>query len=115
MLHSNPRSDGCPPRGSRTLPTSPWRHREARWCGPRLQRSGIDQADTLSQWLNAFVKNMPAWLISLLFHVLLLTVLGLLTQPPEKGPYIALSMRVSHTVRDGGYARLAGLTRCIRV
>ena len=50
---------------------------------------------------------MPAWLISLLFHILLLTVLGLLTQPPEKGPYITLSMRVSQAVRDGGYTRLA--------
>jgi hypothetical protein len=70
-------------------------------------RPSVDQADTLSQWLNTFLKNLPAWLISLLFHILLLTVLGLLTQPSEKGPYITLSMRVSQTVRDGGYAQLA--------
>lgn len=69
-------------------------------------RPDIPRADTPAGWLQALLKNMPAWLISLLFHMLLLTLLGLLTQPPEQGPYITLSMRLSPVVREGGYARL---------
>ncbi len=68
-------------------------------------RTEDDAADAVSHWFNAFVKNMPAWLISLLFHVLLLMFLGLFTQPPPDGPFITLSMRVSQSVRDGGYAQ----------
>jgi hypothetical protein len=88
-------------------PLAPPRSEVPRRVSPR---PGIGQSDTLSQWLNAFVKNMPAWLISLLFHVLLLTVLGLLTQPREKGPYITLSMRVNQSVREGGHTRFADST-----
>jgi hypothetical protein len=58
------------------------------------------------RWLHAFLKNMPAWLISLLFHVILLTVLGLLTEPAEDGPYITLSTRVHAVVREGGTTQI---------
>jgi hypothetical protein len=49
---------------------------------------------------------MPAWLISLLFHIVLLVVLGLLTAEPSDGPYITLSTRISRVVREGGDTRL---------
>ncbi len=68
---------------------------------------GRDAADRRSHWLDALLKNMPAWLVSLLFHILLLTILGLLTKPPVQGPYITLSMRVSPVTRDGGFVHLA--------
>ncbi len=61
---------------------------------------------TRINWLHAFLRNMPAWLISLLFHVILLTILGLLTEPEEDGPYITLSTRVHALVRDGGTTRI---------
>ncbi|MHB0957745.1 MAG: prenyltransferase/squalene oxidase repeat-containing protein [Pirellulaceae bacterium] len=61
-------------------------------------------------WLHAFFKNMPAWLISLLFHVVLLTILGLLTEPAEDGPYITLSTRVHAPVREGGYTQVVSPT-----
>lgn len=48
-------------------------------------------------------QDMPAWLVSLLFHVILLILLGLLTyeDKPEL-PFITLSTRVSRVVREGG-------------
>ena len=49
---------------------------------------------------------MPAWLVSLLFHVVLLIVLGLLTRGENGGPYITLSSRVSRVVREGGDIRV---------
>ncbi len=49
---------------------------------------------------------MPAWLVSLIFHIILLTVLGLMTAGEEDGPYITLSARVSPTVQEGGDTRI---------
>ena len=60
----------------------------------------------VSNWLHSLLKNMPAWLISLLFHVILLTILGLLTSDENGGPFITLSSRVSRVVREGGDTRI---------
>jgi hypothetical protein len=49
---------------------------------------------------------MPAWLISLIFHIILLTVLGLITDAEEEGQFITLSTRVSTSVRAGGDTRI---------
>ncbi|MHB8974269.1 MAG: prenyltransferase/squalene oxidase repeat-containing protein [Pirellulaceae bacterium] len=57
-------------------------------------------------WLQAFLKNMPAWLISLLFHIVLLMILGLLTEPEDDGPRITLSTRVHRMVREGGATQI---------
>ncbi len=53
---------------------------------------------------------MPAWLISLLFHAILLTILGLLTSKEESGPYITLSSRINRVVREGGDTRIVDPT-----
>ncbi len=60
----------------------------------------------VSRGLNDLLKNMPAWLISLLFHIVLLTILGLLSSHEDQGPYITLSTRISPVVREGGDTRL---------
>ncbi len=73
---------------------APWRPRQAH----------------VAYQLNDLLKNMPAWLISLLFHVILLTVLGLLTSRQEDGPYITLSSRVHRDVREGGETRIVDPT-----
>ncbi len=55
----------------------------------------------------SFLSNMPAWLISLLLHVLLLTILGLLTYQEEtESPYITLSTRVTRRSVEGGDTRV---------
>ena len=41
-----------------------------------------------------------------MFHVVLLTVLGLLTEPEEDGPHITLSTRVHALVREGGTTQI---------
>ena len=46
---------------------------------------------------------MPAWLLSLLFHLLVLTLLGLLKiGETAEEPFITVSMSVSRDVREGG-------------
>ncbi|MFW6169697.1 MAG: prenyltransferase/squalene oxidase repeat-containing protein, partial [Planctomycetota bacterium] len=60
--------------------------------------------------VNDFLKNMPAWLFSLLFHVVLLIILGLLTNQQKRGEYITLSTRVSRLVREGGDTRIVDPT-----
>ncbi|MGM0487816.1 MAG: prenyltransferase/squalene oxidase repeat-containing protein [Planctomycetota bacterium] len=60
--------------------------------------------------VNDFLKNMPAWLFSLLFHVVLLIILGLLTNEQKRGEYITLSTRVSRLVREGGDTRIVDPT-----
>jgi hypothetical protein len=46
---------------------------------------------------------MPAWLVSLVFHLVFLTLLGLLkVGDDDDGPYITLSATVSKDVRSGG-------------
>jgi hypothetical protein len=57
-------------------------------------------------WFERFLKDMPAWLVSLVVHVILLTILGLLTEGESDGPYITLSTRVDRAVRDGGDTRI---------
>jgi hypothetical protein len=45
---------------------------------------------------------MPAWLVSLVFHLVVLTLLAMMTGPNNHGaPYITLSLAISHNVREG--------------
>ena len=55
---------------------------------------------SLRDWLN----QMPAWLISMLFHMALLALLALLMfeGDPEEDPYITLSTEVKHMDQMGG-------------
>ncbi len=72
-----------------------------RTVAPALEsarRSGTD-------WLRSILQNMPAWVVSLLFHILLLTILGLLREPEDEGPAITLSTRISRLVREGGHSQ----------
>lgn len=77
------------------------------------ERRGLQAARSLrpvpplaTRWIDSFLRTMPAWLISLLFHILLLTVLGLLTRPGQEGPAITLSTRIDRYVREGGDLRI---------
>lgn len=50
------------------------------------------------------VRFMPAWLVSLIFHLVVLTLLGLCKVSGERtsGPFVTLSTVVSRTVLEGG-------------
>jgi hypothetical protein len=55
------------------------------------------------QRLRRFLEALPAWLLSLLFHLLLLTLLGLLKiGGTAEESFITVSMTVSRDVREGG-------------
>jgi hypothetical protein len=66
----------------------------------------VQRGPRVTSWLHDLLESMPAWLISLLFHVILLTVLGLLTSKEDNGPYITLSSRINRVVREGGDTRI---------
>jgi len=54
-------------------------------------------------WLANLLQNTPAWLVSLVFHLVLLTLLALLTIPnDDEGKYITLNATVSRELRRPG-------------
>jgi hypothetical protein len=67
----------------------------------RLQRSA--QATGVTAVLNDLFGCTPAWLVSLILHIVLLTLLALFTIGNNAdGPFITLSTTVSKEVQDGG-------------
>lgn len=52
-------------------------------------------------WISDLFQNMPAWLVSLVFHLVLLTLLGLMTFDETSAPTITLSLAVNRYVREG--------------
>ncbi|MBN82978.1 MAG: hypothetical protein CMJ70_22840 [Planctomycetaceae bacterium] len=52
-------------------------------------------------WLSELFTDLPSWLISLVFHLILLTILGLLTLGDLQDRMITLSTVVSRNVREG--------------
>ncbi len=58
-------------------------------------------------WLSSLLRDTPAWLVSLVFHLVLLTLLGLLTMPNEdEGKYITLNATVSKDLRRPGQSEI---------
>ena len=57
-----------------------------------------------SRWLNNLLKDTPAWLISMVVHMIGLTLMALLNVPEENdnGPFILLSSMVSREPDRGG-------------
>jgi len=68
-----------------------------------LARRRVVKKRGLGAWLASLFKDTPAWLVSLVFHLVLLTLLGLLTMPnDDEGNYITLNAIVSSNVRRAG-------------
>ncbi|MCP3694989.1 MAG: hypothetical protein GY917_22510, partial [Planctomycetaceae bacterium] len=53
-------------------------------------------------WVTNFFKDTPAWIISMIFHLVLLTLLGLFEVTDDSKKNITLSLTESRFVRDGG-------------
>ena len=79
-------------------------------CAPARQRQVARRPAGVTAWINTIFKDMPAWLVSLIFHIILLTILGLITDSEEEGQFITLSTRVSTKVREGGDTRIVDPT-----
>ncbi len=71
--------------------------------GPRARLRRMTEAGATTVWLNDLFKLTPAWLVSLVFHFVVLTLMALFTiGEEEEGPYITLSATVSKHVQEGG-------------
>jgi hypothetical protein len=65
---------------------------------PRPAPQARRERRRLGSWLN----DTPAWLVSLIVHLVLLTLLGLITfEEPSDPPFITLSTMVSRDVMEG--------------
>ena len=68
-----------------------------------LARRRFDKRRGPSPWRAALLKDTPAWLVSLVFHMILLILLALLTIPhDDEGKYITLNATVSRELRRPG-------------
>lgn len=73
----------------------------ARPAPPRATRSATPHPYQRRRW-ESWLNDTPAWLISLVVHLILLTLLGLLTfGEPSSPPFITLSTTVSRDIREG--------------
>lgn len=61
------------------------------------------RAPTTDLWLHRVVNDTPAWLISLLVHLIVFTLLALFTleQPPAEEPFIVLSSSLARRRSEG--------------
>ncbi|MDP6443605.1 MAG: terpene cyclase/mutase family protein [Pirellulaceae bacterium] len=84
------------------VPTSPdTQPRPAR--RRRRRRGATARAATTNAWARAMLKDTPAWVISLLIHLVLLTLLGIWHLHDEQDErLITLSTTASKDVREGG-------------
>jgi hypothetical protein len=60
------------------------------------------QPATTSAWVHALFRDMPAWLVSLIVHLILLTILALWPYEQQEDRTITLSATVSRDIREGG-------------
>lgn len=103
------RRDAAPPANGRATPTRPTRRPPPRRPVSALEnriRSRL-QKSARATGVTAVVRDLfgctPAWLISLVFHMILLTLLALFTIGSEdEGPFITLSTTVAKEVHMGG-------------
>lgn len=60
------------------------------------------QTNSAQVWISERIKETPAWLLSMIIHLVMLTLLGLLTfDEDEEGPFITISSAVSRDVKEG--------------
>ncbi len=72
-----------------------------------LARRRVAKKRGAGAWLSSLFDDTPAWLVSLVFHLVLLTLLGLLTMPnDDDGNYITLNAIVSKDLRRPGQAEI---------
>jgi Squalene-hopene cyclase C-terminal domain len=69
-----------------------------------LLPAAVDEVMRGAPWQRRQLSEMPAWLISMLVHLLLFVILALLTTEPkpQPGPFITLSAVLNRKVTEGG-------------
>lgn len=98
--HRNPPQPGRPPATAAAAQPRPRRQAASPRARARLQKA---RRRGVSAWLSDALGMTPAWLISLIFHLIVLTLMALLLIGDEQSdPYITLSTAVSKDVKEGG-------------
>jgi hypothetical protein len=98
--HTPPAS---PPRALRGHGANHHARRSAAENRVRARLEKTAQARGVTAWVRDMFGCTPAWLISLVFHIILLTLLALFTiGSKDDGRFITLSTVVSKDVREGG-------------
>lgn len=71
---------------------------------PRRRASQRRKVESTSSWLQKLLKDTPAWLVSMLIHMVALTLMGLISFEKERdsGETILLSSAVSPERKEGG-------------
>jgi hypothetical protein len=84
-------------RGPRRVPAA------QRMTGVRAQIRKMAVGGAVQVWVHDFFRNMPAWVISLVIHLVLLTLMALfLLDDGGEEPEFLLTTEISPTVREGG-------------
>jgi hypothetical protein len=96
-----------PPATSPAPPTAPARQMPAappRPAQPQQRRAAPPPYARRQSWLHSLLHDTPAWLISMLIHLVALTLLAILTteEEPDDGPYILLSANARLDRKVGG-------------
>ena len=95
-----------PPRTNPRQPAAPHDRRQpgsvAATTANEFGRRRQGQPPGVTAWLDGVFDQTPAWLVSLVFHLILLTVLALLTLGEPSDDVISLSTTVNKWVEEGG-------------
>lgn len=77
---------------------------QARPAQPRRRPAQRRKVGSASSWLHKLLKDTPAWLISMLIHMVALTLMGLITYQKDRdsGETILLSSAVAPEPEKGG-------------
>lgn len=103
-----PQSTPTPPPRDRAAPTPPPQERRrvaapSPTIAPPAAPVELSVIGTTGIWIRDAFRDMPAWLISLIFHLVMMTMLGLLTFGDEVDQrLIVLSVRPSDDIRREG-------------
>lgn len=105
----NPATHGSQPRPSGPSPAAGPRPAARRPMpaalapSPARRRLQQETATGLAQaWVRSLFRDTPAWLVSLVFHLVALTLLAMLGPQEDDGEQITLSMVLSAADREGG-------------
>jgi hypothetical protein len=94
----------APPAGPRDrwAPVPERSRRRTAPLAPPAQTTELSAIGTTGVWLRDAFRDMPAWLVSLIVHMVILTLLGLITYGEEEDNSILLSSTVSSRIRAEG-------------
>lgn len=108
---SAPSAASVSPTSASAAPAAASQSVVARAARPNAQPAGTRRRRRdrgLEDWLSDWLKMMPAWMVSLVFHLVAITILALLTYAPpgEPAQYIVISTAINSPRNEGADVNL---------